>query len=324
MAQQMMSNMSPDQLADMQRQAANMPAEQKQAAMNMMQNMSPEQVRQMEQMAGGAGGTRPSASAPLPPSASVPGSQMSAQQKYQYDASMMLKTEGNKLFGAGKYQEAAEKYQRAIGNISSHCAQEAVVLLTSCRGNLASCCLQLERWEECVVQCDAVLQYDANNRKAVYRRGQARSALGRHEGAVRDLERALKLSPADENAVVKAKLDAAKAKQLAAAPGGVVIEEVDDDDEEVVVVAPPAAAAPSMFTTSGAAPVQQDMAAALTAMQQDPTVMKQAIDAMSSMSDADIALNMARQGANVPPGFSPEMAKMAANMLKGMDETQLK
>jgi hypothetical protein len=50
---------------------------------------------------------------------------------------------------------------------------QARELRISCQSNLASCHLQLERWQECVDVCGAVLAADPNNRKALYRRGEA-------------------------------------------------------------------------------------------------------------------------------------------------------
>lgn len=48
---------------------------------------------------------------------------------------------------------------------------QARELRTSCHSNLASCFLQLADWQRCVEQCGTVLAGDANNRKALYRRG---------------------------------------------------------------------------------------------------------------------------------------------------------
>ncbi len=91
------------QLAQIQQQAANMPPEMMQQAMNMAQNATPEQMRQMQQ-----------AAASMPPDvlASQAGAamdQLSSQQKYQYDAAMQLKAEGNKLHGSRQYSEAEQK-----------------------------------------------------------------------------------------------------------------------------------------------------------------------------------------------------------------------
>ncbi len=49
--------------------------------------------------------------------------------------------------------------------------------------------------QSCIAACDSVLEGEANNRKALYRRGQARLQAGSLSGAIDDLQRALALSP---------------------------------------------------------------------------------------------------------------------------------
>lgn len=211
----------------MQQQAASMDPAQMQQAMNMLNGMTPEQRQNMQQAA--------AAMPNIPPNAFAAGaanvkSQLSAQQKYQFDASTQLKTEGNRLHGLKKYKEASEKYKRAIENLSSHSAAESVTLRIACQGNLSNCYLQLGQWNDCVGQCNEVLLADSNNRKAFYRRGQAFSAQGKAEEAIRDLRRALEMSPDTEKPVIKEKLEEAEQK-LAHASRGVIIEEVEEGEE---------------------------------------------------------------------------------------------
>lgn len=54
---------------------------------------------------------------------------------------------------------------------SGQTSSAAATLRTSCQSNLASCFLQLQRWQQCVDMCGTVLAADPNNRKALYRRG---------------------------------------------------------------------------------------------------------------------------------------------------------
>ncbi len=44
--------------------------------------------------------------------------QVAAKHKYEYEASIRLKTEGNQLHGAKSYVQAAEKYERALNNVA--------------------------------------------------------------------------------------------------------------------------------------------------------------------------------------------------------------
>lgn len=345
-AQRMMSKMSPEQIAAMQQQAASMDPSQMQQAMNMFSNMTPEQKRSMQDMMGS-----------VPPEtlvqqAGAAQGQLSAQQKYQYDGSMQLKNEGNRLHGLKQFKEAAEKYQRAIDNLATHTSAQSATLRTSCQSNLASCYLQLEQWDDCVTQCDAVLRADPANRKAFYRKGQAEAALGRFDDAVRDLARALEMSPDSEKGVIREKLEDAREKQ-ALATRGVIIEEVEEDageaegvsaddveddgqetsaadgeeSENVAAVAAPAPApvpSPPLVPAPGPAQSPQ-VAMAADMVKQNPDMVRQAAEAMAKMSDAELAAHLASAGgAGLPPGATPEMARAAAEMMKNMSPDQVK
>ena len=206
---------------------------QMQQAMNMLNGMTPDQRRNMQQQAA----SMPASAFPTGGASNVQ-AHLSAQQKYQYDASNNLKAEGNRLHGLRNYKEAAEKYKRAIDNLTSHTSADSVTLRTACLGNLSNCYLQLGQWNDCVAQCDEVLLIDASNRKAFYRRGQAFSAQGRADEAIRDLRRALEMSPEAEKPVIKEKLEEAEQK-LAHASRGIVIEEVVEESTAQKVVESP-------------------------------------------------------------------------------------
>ncbi|KAL4535283.1 hypothetical protein Ndes2526B_g06183 [Nannochloris sp. 'desiccata'] len=347
-ASEMMNKMSPEQMAAMQRQAASMDPAQMQQAMNMYQGMSPEQRRAMQQTASSMDPET------LVQQAGTAQSQLSAQQKYQYDGSNQLKLEGNRLHGLQKYKEAADKYKRATENLSTHTASQSITLRTSCHSNLASCYLQLKKWNECVAECNAVLTADNSNRKAFYRRGQAYVALGKPDQAVIDLQKALELSPDSEKGVIREKLQEAEEKQKHAARG-VVIQEINDHEEEesrkkengggiednhedghASDSAMPALKTPAPFsaapvTTSdrtaapapAPAPPQEQVAMAAEMMRNDPDMVRKAAEMMANMSDAEIAANMAMAGGGMP-GATPEMARAAAAMMKNMSTDEIK
>ncbi len=65
------------------------------------------------------------------------------------------------------------------------------MLRQKCSLNLASCYLKLNENSKCVQQCSEVLRSNPEDRKALYRRGQAYSALKEYPAAVVDLEGAL-------------------------------------------------------------------------------------------------------------------------------------
>lgn len=71
----------------------------------------------------------PSRPPPACPQASAGVGQASSQQQYGLTASEQLKAEGNRLHGAKQYNEAADKYRRAISNLTGEAAVAGMVLL---------------------------------------------------------------------------------------------------------------------------------------------------------------------------------------------------
>lgn len=328
------------QLAQMQRQAASMDPAQMRQAMNMLNNMTPEQRRSVQE-----------AAANLPPEtlvqqASTAQQNLTSHQKYQYDASMQLKAEGNKLHSLKKFREAAEKYQQAIQNLTAHASEQSIDLRLSCQSNLASCFLQLGSFHECVSACDGVLT-NAVNRKALYRRGQALAALGRVDEAIRDLHKALELSPEAEKSHIAAKLDEVKDKQRQASLG-IILEESHGTNEEGTaeeetrvdefvsgkdrivenVTVEEEGAWPSRTpltelqppTSIGQPPPEQVQRAA-ELIRQDPEMVRRTADMVAGMSDAELAAHLS-QAVGIP-AVTPEMAKAAASMMKSMPPEQI-
>ncbi|KAJ1492872.1 hypothetical protein T484DRAFT_1880315 [Baffinella frigidus] len=215
MAQESMANMRPEQMAALQAQMANMdPATmqaQMRAAQNMMSSMSPDQMR--SQMAQG-----PDQHA-LSRGASAP------------DADGALKEEGNNLHKAGKYAEAAAKYQAAKKGIDGDMSAAAIKLRESCCLNLASCYLKTGQNSLVVQEAGVVAAVDPTNLKALYRRGQAYAAMGRLSQAKADLASAAKKYPADTH--VAAALSEVVSRIEVGEPD---VEEPEDEEEEADVV----------------------------------------------------------------------------------------
>ena len=337
-ATEMMNKMSPEQLAEMQRQAASLDPAQMQQAMRMFENMTPEQKRSVKEAASKAD---PST---FVRNATSMQSQLPAQQKYQYDASVKLKAEGNQLHGLGRYKEASERYQQAVNNLESHTSAQSVSLRTSCYANLASCYLQLELWNDCVSACNAVLKDDKSNRKALYRRGQAFAGLNRVEEAIDDLQRALVLSPDPEKHIIKDKLRQVEEKRkenqeqkqeekqeenqqmVTTQATGQEDNEETETVEETTIIDPPKVAEDGPLretapVTNDPSSVQLQQAAEM--MNQDPQLVAKVADMLDGMSDAELADHLAQHGGTAM-GATPEMARMAASMMKGMTPEQLK
>jgi len=56
--------------------------------------------------------------------------------------------------------------------------------------NMSACHLKLQDWEHAIQCCDQALDHDADNAKALFRRGCAKQSLGQTEAARKDLESA--------------------------------------------------------------------------------------------------------------------------------------
>uniref|UniRef100_A0A7S3JQE0 Protein unc-45 homolog B n=1 Tax=Aureoumbra lagunensis TaxID=44058 RepID=A0A7S3JQE0_9STRA len=106
------------------------------------------------------------------------------------------KDEGNRLFSQGKYEEAIEVYNRALTEAFD--PQLKCTIFT----NRAACAMKLNRWEECVSDCDVALRIDGGRVKALYRRAFALAAIGKDiERACFDAVKAAKLDPKNKEAI---------------------------------------------------------------------------------------------------------------------------
>ncbi|KAF9168496.1 hypothetical protein DFQ26_006655 [Actinomortierella ambigua] len=145
-----------------------------------------------------------------------------------------LKDLGNKLFKQGQYALAMRKYQKAIRYLqektldadsekrdTDQFKQEYYKVKVPCFLNRGFCALKLERYETTIRDMTSVLEFEdqqrfvspADQTKAYFRRGLAKTKSSDLEGGKLDLETALKLSPKD-TAVLK-ELEGVKAKLAA-------------------------------------------------------------------------------------------------------------
>lgn len=130
-AQNMMRNMSPEQMANMRQ---------------MVSQMSPDQMEHMQRMVSnmGIGGSPGAAS-------------QSSQAAYHLSGAHALKEDGNALHKAGNHASALVKYDKALENLAEQSCEEALSLKTSCELNKAICHLKLEQWLDCEKICSQVL-----------------------------------------------------------------------------------------------------------------------------------------------------------------------
>uniref|UniRef100_A0A6V4G211 peptidylprolyl isomerase n=1 Tax=Prymnesium polylepis TaxID=72548 RepID=A0A6V4G211_9EUKA len=135
------------------------------------------------------------------------------------------KAKGTDAFKAQEWAEAQELYADAAelteGSFEEPAqADEAKTMRTSCLLNQAQCSLKLEEWHEAASTCAKVLEIDASNVKALFRRGTARTHLQEFEEAKADLREASRLDPKSRDireafALCKEKASSAKSSEKA-------------------------------------------------------------------------------------------------------------
>ena len=240
--------------------------------------------------------------------------QNQAQRDYALRGAEQLKTDGNKLVGEGKYNEAIEKYMRVKNNLADDPSTGAKTLRQSCQLNMSLCFNKTKRYNSAISECTEVLKQDGKALKAYYRRGQAHAAKEDWQAAVADLRRAVKLAPGDET--VKGELDKAVVDLQIA---GLTDETNGTCPEfEITEAAPTGMPAPS-----GPIPDGDQMAKAME-MMKDPDAMSKAAEMMENISEEQLEAMGSMGGANGMPKVDPKMAKQAAAMMKNMDPDAMK
>ena len=240
--------------------------------------------------------------------------QNQAQRDYALRGAEQLKTDGNKLVGEGKYNEAIEKYMRVKNNLADDPSAGAKTLRQSCQLNMSLCFNKTKRYNSAISECTEVLKQDGKALKAYYRRGQAHAAKEDWQSAVADLRRAVKLAPGDET--VKGELDKAVVDLQSAG----LTDETNGTCPEFEITA---AAPTGMPAPSGPIPDGDQMAKAME-MMKDPDAMAKAAEMMENMSEEQLEAMGSMGGANGMPKVDPKMAKQAAAMMKNMDPDAMK
>ncbi|KAK1313068.1 hypothetical protein QJS10_CPA06g01357 [Acorus calamus] len=109
------------------------------------------------------------------------------------------KTEGNKLFGAEKYEEALSQYELAL-----QVAPEmplSVEVRSMCHANRAICFSKLGRYDETIKECTKALELNPQYLKALVRRGEAHEKLEHYEESIADMKKILELDPSNDQAI---------------------------------------------------------------------------------------------------------------------------
>lgn len=120
-------------------------------------------------------------------------------------AAQKNKDDGNELFKAGKFKGAIKKYKKSssfVENENSFTEEEkaqAKPLRVTAHLNTAACNLKLKDYKACIENCDKALKLDARNIKALFRKGQALSALDEWRDAELTLNQALEHEPSNKD-----------------------------------------------------------------------------------------------------------------------------
>ncbi|KAF3943038.1 hypothetical protein CMV_030364 [Castanea mollissima] len=359
LAQEQMSRMSPADFARIQQQMMSNPDLMKMATEG-MKNMRPEDLKMAaEQLKH----TRPEEMAEIgekmanasPEEIAAMRARADVQMTYELSAAEVLKKKGNELHSQGRFSDASEKYLLAKKNLQGILSSKGRTVLLACSLNLMSCYLKTRQYDECINEGSEVLAYDANNIKALYRRGQAYKELGQLEDAVSDLSKALEVSPDDET--IADVLRDAKEKLAKEGGGharrGLVIEEITEGVETVSSknhksssmehsVAQPHQ---NVDSTKSQSAVNRggimSNSESLHALKDDPDTIRSFQNFISTVDpDTLAAMSSGKSGegenpyfmggssdnnpgSSVPPNMTPDMLKTATNMMNKMSPEDL-
>ncbi|CAI9105868.1 OLC1v1004886C1 [Oldenlandia corymbosa var. corymbosa] len=336
-AQEQMSRMSPAELARIQQQMMSNP-ELLRMASEGMKSLRPEDIKTAaEQLKH----TRPEEMAELsekmanasPEEIAGLRARLDAQVTYEINAAQMLKKQGNQLHNQGNYEDALQKYLLAKNNLKGVPPSKGRALLSACSLNLMSCYLKTCQYDECIKEGSEVLAYDAENVKALYRRGQAYKALGQFELAVSDLTKAHEVSPDDE--IIADVLRDAKENLVKEGGGrthkGLVIEEITEDELTNSSASIRRSPVDSSFSkpkeTTASCSVQADARVCppstnseyLESLKTDPESIR-SFQNLISQTDPE---TLAAMGNGQAEGISPDMIRTASNVIGKMSPEEL-
>jgi len=331
-AQGMMANMKPEDMKRMSDFAANMDPkvmegmmknmggaangmDPKQAA-EQMKNMTPEQMRAGMAQAG---------------------TQMSAQKQYMYNASVMLKNDGNAHIKGERYTEALAAYNRALDNMKPHAGDDVTTLRHSLLLNSALCYLKLREFQKAIDACEQALSNNSTSVKAIFRRGLARFELGQLSEALTDVKQASALSPEDKTVAAELVRLREGCREAGLSDADITAAEKLAKERSSASASSSRAVASSSSaaaSSSTSASVNPQMAEAMDRFSKNPEMLEQATEAMKNMSPEDIERMM--KNAPLPPGMdaetarrqmeavskNPEMLKTAMAGLKSMPEEE--
>uniref|UniRef100_A0A3Q2D2E4 Sperm associated antigen 1 n=1 Tax=Cyprinodon variegatus TaxID=28743 RepID=A0A3Q2D2E4_CYPVA len=102
------------------------------------------------------------------------------------------KDKGNEAFRAKDYEEAVAYYQRSL----------SIIPTLSAYNNRAQAEINLEHWNDAMIDCQQVLELEPGNKKALLRRATVYNHIGNFEMASKDLRKVLQEEPNNAAATV--------------------------------------------------------------------------------------------------------------------------
>ncbi|RWR72703.1 tetratricopeptide repeat protein 1-like protein isoform X1 [Cinnamomum micranthum f. kanehirae] len=108
------------------------------------------------------------------------------------------KAEGNKLFGAGQYEDALSQYAIAL-QIAPEVPSSSEVR-SICHANSAACFSKLGRYDDAIKECTKALELNPTYMKALVRRAEAHEKLEHFEEAITDMKKILELDSSNVQA----------------------------------------------------------------------------------------------------------------------------
>lgn len=122
------------------------------------------------------------------------------------EQSVIIKEKGTQYFKVGKYKQAVVQYKRIVSwlehesNLVGEDEEKAKALRLAAHLNLAMCYLKLQEPSPALENCDKALELDANNEKALFRRGEALFVMKEFDLAREDFQRVIQLYPSNKAA----------------------------------------------------------------------------------------------------------------------------
>lgn len=114
--------------------------------------------------------------------------QAKAAQLRSLTGAARFKAEGNELFKASRYEDAIEKYTKAIEGVGAEpkTPEDKSIAIDS-YNNRAVCWMQQQNYRQVIMDTTAVLDLDSGNLKALFRRAMAFEGLEKYRSALEDI-----------------------------------------------------------------------------------------------------------------------------------------